>query len=232
MENIKLSELLTLLLEFKKDPKPEKEIEIQNKILQFQVKPYMDIIDKKLALVSICNPIFNDYYRDGIELSAQLEMNKVVFGLLDYVINLENDLVGAAADQPFYDVLVEFGVVDHILEYCEKDYRRLEKMVDDTLNFANVQKITETAQYLKPENIESFKDVLRQMKKDLTPEMIADIKQIINAESPEWQAFKETVGDQILDQTINAKAEQTLNDYIKEKKKEPQEESKEDKPQQ
>ena len=90
------------------------------------------------------------------------------------------------------------GIIDDILEHCEKDYKRLEKMIDETLNFSNILRLTQTVELFDAEKIDEFTQELRNMKNELTPEMLADLKSLAVSGSAEFSVLKEAVADDAL----------------------------------
>ena len=100
-------------------------------------------------------------------------------------------------------MLCDFGFVDYILSFCGKDFDRLCDLIDKMVNFSNIYKIVETAEYFRSDNIDALVKQLEAARKELTPEMLENMKSILNGQSPEWKALKESVGDMALGNALD-----------------------------
>lgn len=221
MENILLSQILTAILEFKQDPTPENDAKVHEFMAKLQVVPYLSINRKIICAATITSNVFN-VKRDAIASSTHLFVAKTVYGVLEYCVNLENDLGGYVVDETICDALYEFGFVDYILKFCGEDYKRLCEYVDSTINFANIYKIVESAEYFKSDNIDALVEEIREARKELTPEMLSDMKSIINGSAPEWKALKETVVDEALGNALDKDISTILGKETTPRKKAPE----------
>lgn len=201
METIKLSDLLNALLAFKNDANDDNLKKINEIKEKMVVKPYMNMGDKAIAVTMIISSMFNDA-RDAIESSREVCVNEVMYGLLSYVTNLENDLEIVGAFEVLYDCLCEFGIDEYILTFCKNDYVRLCDMVSRACNFTNLYKLMTTIGNFDKSSVEELTREIRESRKELTPEMLKSLQSIANAGSPEWQTFKETVGDAALNNVL------------------------------
>lgn len=202
MENIKLTEVLTAILEFKKDPTEENNEKVRGYMQKLQIIPYLSMNRKMVCAAIITSNIFNAQ-RDAAESAEHLMIAETMYGMLEYCVNLENDLESYIVDETIYDALYEFGFMDYIFKYCGEDFKRLCDLIDKMVNFSNIYKIVETADYFKSDNIDALAKELEAARKELTPEMLADMKSILNGQSPEWQAWKESVGDEVLGKVLD-----------------------------
>lgn len=200
-EKIKLTDLLEVCLDFKRNPTNENFIPVQQMINRLVVKEYLPLADKITQIALILGSVATDKF-DQFEAETWLTIGKVVYGILAYVDNIENNLDKLSMNAEVVDLLYEMGVVDAILEHCEKDYQRLEKMLDETMNFSNIFKIVETTSLYTSDSINQFIETIKGFKTDLTPEMLKSMEAIANAQSPEFQAFKETVADEVLNKVM------------------------------
>ena len=71
------------------------------------------------------------------------------------------------------------------------------------LVLSNIYKIVETAEYFRSDNIDALVKQLEAARKELTPEMLENMKSILNGQSPEWKALKESVGDMALGNALD-----------------------------
>ena len=216
MENIKLTELLHACLEFKKEPKDEKLEEINKIVDQFQIRTYLPLVRKQLALIVIANSVTDDM--DAIEAAINVHSAKTLYGILGYVTNLEIDVEYSSITPGIIDILYEMGIVDKVLEYCEKDYRRLENIYNEVFDFTNVERIAEVPSLLSEEKMDEVIKTLNSLKTELTPEMLEAIKKISTETSPEWQALKETFAEQIHDSIMN----KTMSELAPKKEEKPE----------
>lgn len=202
METIKLTEVLTAILDFKKEPSEEKDEKIRGYMQKLQIIPYLSMNRKMVCAAIITANIFN-VERDAAESAEHLTIAETMYGMLEYCVNLENDLESYIVDEVIYDALYEFGFMDYVFKYCGADFKRLCDLVDKMINFTNIYKIVETADYFKSDNIDALTKQLEAARKELTPEMLSDMKSILNGQSPEWKALKESVGDEALGKVLD-----------------------------
>ena len=214
MENIKLTELLHVCLEFKKDPTEEKLDNVNNIVNQFQVRTYLPLVRKQLAVIVIANCVSEDM--DAVDAAINTHVAKTLYGILGYVTNLEIDIEYNAVTPGIVDILYEMGIIDKVLEFCEKDYQRVEAIYNEVFNYTNVERIAEVPSLFSEEKMEELIKTLNSLKTELTPEMLEAIKKISVETSPEWKALKETVAEQIHD-SIMVKTESELSPKEEEK---------------
>lgn len=202
MAKIKLTEVLTAILEFKKNPTEETNAKVHEYMQKLQVIPYLSINRKIICASIIAANIFN-VDRDAMQSAVHLTVAETMYGILEYCVNLENDLDSYVVDETIYDAMCDFGFIDYVLSFCGKDFERLCDLVDKMINFSNIYKIVETAEYFRSDNIDALVKQLEAARKELTPEMLANMKSILNGQSPEWQAWKESVGDEVLGNVLD-----------------------------
>ncbi len=214
---IKLSDLLGTCLEFKQNPTGENEKKIQTLISQFQIATYLPLKQKEIILVIILN---NCTTRDldAVTTEMNLVVAKTIYGVLSYIVNLENDLEFAAFDAGAIDLLFEMEVIDNVLKFCSADYNRLEKMIEETMNFSNLVRLANLANLMAPENIDKFTQTIQDMKTELTPERLDTLKSLASSGSPEWAALKETVVDEVLGRVMDKEFNDIEKENIKRKK--------------
>ena len=202
MEKIKLTDILTAILNFKENPSEENDKVVHDYMQKLHVIPYLSIDRKAICASIICQNVFN-VERDMVKSAVYLVVAETMYGILEYCVNLENDLDSYIVDETIYDALCDFGFVDYILSFCGKDFDRLCDLIDKMVNFSNIYKIVETAEYFRSDNIDALVKQLEAARKELTPEMLENMKSILNGQSPEWKALKESVGDMALGNALD-----------------------------
>ena len=208
-EAIKLSELIEACEEYDKElesgkedgPKKEEFLKIFSKM---RVIPYLTIQDKTVSLTYVMANCESSSKINIVETEVKLHIAKIIFGLLRYVVNLENDLDFSVFSPAVVDLLFKFNIIDSVLQHCGADYARFEKMVDEAINFSNLMKLADIATLFVPERIDEFVKEVRSLKEDLTPERIKDLKSIATLGSPEWAALKQTVADEVLGKIMDS----------------------------
>lgn len=202
MAKIKLTEVLTAILEFKKNPTEENNAKVHEYMQKLHVIPYLSINRKIICASIITANIFN-VERDAMQSAVHLTVAETMYGILEYCVNLENDLDSYVVDETIYDAMCDFGFIDYVLSFCGKDFERLCDLIDKMINFSNIYKIVETAEYFRSDNIDALVKQLDAARKELTPEMLENMKSILNGQSPEWKALKESVGDVALGNALD-----------------------------
>lgn len=214
---IKLSDLLGTCLEFKQKPTVENEKKIHTLISQFQIATYIPLKQKEIILIIILNNCTTKDL-DAVTTEMNLVVAKTIYGMLSYVVNLENDLEFAAFDAGAIDLLYEMEIIDNVLKFCSADYNRLEKMIEETMNFSNLVRLANLANLMAPENIDKFTQTILDMKTELTPERLDNLKSLASSGSPEWAALKETVVDEVLGRVMDKEFNDIEKVDIKRKK--------------
>lgn len=211
MDKIKLSELFEAVLKFKQNPK-DTEIanSLENLLNKLVVKTYLNFTEKTVCAVLICNNVWNSD-KNAVESAKTLSVNEIMFGLLRYIVNLEDDLTNSIDNEIFCDVLLEMGIVDRIMQYCKTDFDRLVSLIEKAYDFGNIYKIIETSEYFNSDNIQKLTEEIKQTRKELTPDMLKDLKKIANNVDADWTSFKDTVVDDVLDKMKWSKIETSID---------------------
>lgn len=226
MDKIKLTDILVAILEFKKNPTEENDKKVHEYMQKLQIIPYLGIDRKAICASIIAGNVFN-VDRDMVKSGIHLMVAETMYGILEYCINLENDLDTYVTDETIYDTLCEFGFVDYVLQYCGTDFKRLCDLVDKMLNFGNIYKITEAAENFSSDKLDALIGQLKEARKVLTPEMLENMKEILNGQSSEWDALRKAVQEASLSKALNKNIDSVLGistplhkeDGVKEDKK-------------
>lgn len=225
MEKFKLSDILEICVDFKNDPTEENHKRIQNMLSQFEVRQYLPLINKELAVISVLSCVSDSM--DAIDAEMNYVAGKVVFGLMQYVINIEVDLQFGMIPLSIIDALYEFEIVDYILQFCEKDYSRLEKMMDEAINFSNMDRICHVPSLLSDDKLEEFTKSLKEFKEELSPEVLEAVKALSSETSPEWRVTRDILGELMVSNSFDKDLE-LLDNNKDEDEEEEEEESQED----
>lgn len=213
-EKIKLSSLLNICLNCKYQSENQDNFkELQVLMSQMQIRQYLPLTGKELAILSIISNM--EQSSDFMDSEIRLEIGKIIFGLFSYITNFENDINFESLSLGVIDSLYELEVIDHILNFCQKDFDRLEKMLYNTLNFSNIEKIGQISESLSSEKIDEISSAIKDLKEGLTPEMIEAVKAISIDTSPEWKETQNMFKD-ILSRNLLEKELQTLEEQKKE----------------
>ena len=123
---LKLSQYLELAIKFSEDPSDKNLEELNEFINTIQVKEFMPLADKEIVCGRILSVLNDDFSAMGV--ARFIEMGRIIYGLLGYCVNFENDLDTIALSTPsIYDTIVMNGLYDYILNKCFADYNRLLK---------------------------------------------------------------------------------------------------------
>ena len=136
-EELKLSDYVILCSEFEKDPEDSSKLEaIDEFISKVDIREYLPLREKEIIAMEIVTSINQDF--NAPATAAFLEIGRITKGLLSYCVNLENDLSIVSYNYFVVDAIYEYGLYDAIASRCEKDYKRLAKMIDDIINATNI----------------------------------------------------------------------------------------------
>lgn len=194
-DKIKLSEILKSYIAFKDDPSNEEKYKnltaYQDKL---QVREYLPMLDKQLVLTLMLTKIENQD-KDAVATQMNLEILKIIYGLMAYCINLENDLGFEALLNSFVvDALYASGIVGYILDFCESDYKLLCDMVQGTINFSNLFRIVDTMSLFSEEKLEELRKTTEDLRKlTLSSDKIDKLVKIFELNDPRTMATLEAM---------------------------------------
>ena len=124
-------------------------------VKKLNIKSYLPLEKKAQILISF---IMQLVYTEGFvsEMAAiDLEMRKLFRCLLAYTDMDINSVDAYPIDFSTYDVIVESGLYDYIFSICEKDYKRLEKLIEQAISFESVLQVSMNMAQLNPEEMHS-----------------------------------------------------------------------------
>lgn len=177
MEQLLLSDYLIACINFEKDPRKENEEVIHNFLNKLVIKGYMTHKDKEINMMSVLTTIPEEY--DAVATAGQYNVSKLVYGLLPYATNLVNDIQLPTLTFYAIDCFYTYGLVDAIIKYCEPDYARWEKMVDDSIRFDGVYKMLNTLALLDSTEYDKWVNTMKELKQEFTPEMIKAMSNLL-----------------------------------------------------
>lgn len=216
MEQLLLSEYLLACIHFEKDPSEENEKAIHDFLDQLSVKEYLGHKEKEMNMMTVLTTIPEDY--DTVASAGQYAISKIVYGLFPYANNLVNDVSLATLSFFAIDCFYTHGLVDTILKYCEKDYLRWEKMVDDSLRFDGIYKMLNTLPLLDSAEYDKWITMMKDLKQEFTPEMIKAISTLAAEGTGSIEQLKETLETAALEQAQeNMKAKIIQANQLEEK---------------
>ena len=97
-------------------------------------------------------------------------------------------------------------------------------MVNDVVNFSNIFRLVQTAELFDPKKLGEFVKELKELQKELTPEMLADMKKLAVAGSPEFAILKEAVADEAIGKAMEGEFNAATAIPEEKKEEEPAEE--------
>lgn len=197
MEQLLLSDYLIACINFEKDPKEENEKIIQDFLNKLSIKGYIDHKEKEMNMMTTLTTLPEEY--DAVATAGQYNISKIVYGLFPYATNLINDV--SLATLTFYavDCFYNYGLVDAILQYCEKDYRRWEKMVDDSLRFDGIFKMLSTLSLLDSAEYDKWMEMMKDLKQEFTPEMMKALSNLAVEGSGSIEDLKKEIAEAALE---------------------------------
>lgn len=169
-ETLKLSDYLKLCLAFETDPSDENLTAIREFLSKLQVIEYMPLKDKMVVVAAILSSLPKD--SDEIGIASQLEIGRVMRGLLSYCANLETDVGILGALYVSYDYVHIHGLYSHIESHCHDDFLRFSALLDNSLNVSHIERLVSTVSLLSDADYEQWRALMDDMKQTLTPELI------------------------------------------------------------
>ena len=222
MEQLLLSDYLLACIHFEKDPSEENEKAIKDFLSQLSVKEYLGHKEKEMNMMTVLSTLPDDY--DTVATAGQYATSKIVYGLFPYANNLVNDVSLATLTFFAIDCFYTHGLVDTIMKYCEKDYLRWEKMVDDSLRFDGMYKMLNTLSLLDSAEYDKWMAMMKDLKQEFTPEMIKALSTLATEGTGGIEQLKETLSAAALEQAQeDMKAKMAQANKLAETAEEPKE---------
>lgn len=159
------------------------------------IKPYMPILDKMSILSALAyDEVYLGTYSCELK-TIELEVKKFFKVLIKGYTNIEiteqnEDLCSFENFDILYPMLEKW-----FLTYCEQDYKKLEKMIDDNFNFNFMQNFMSVVENIDSdvisESIKTNKELIETISKN--KKMVSDLSNIITMNDP----MTKTVADEV-----------------------------------
>lgn len=193
-----LKDIIRICKDFIEDSENEKTVKEYNDLLNsIIVKSYMPMQEKVVALVRMLMDNEREIDVESSFFTAGLELACCFDGLLAYT-NIDPEVDISIKNYENYDIIYQSGLADYILQYCEKDYERLVKMMERTLSFENLREMINSLSSMDSGMLREVVNALKGVKKDLDSETIKNIADIMRLDDPLLTQIKETIVDSAL----------------------------------
>lgn len=193
-----VKEALKICEEFIAAPENEEKVTAYNDMCQqLIVRTYLPIQEKVIALIRIVIDSDKDYDVPASFFTAGVEMACLFDGLISYT-NLVQDLGIDEKNYENYDLLYQSGFADYILQFCEKDYGRLVRMMERTMSFENLTELTNSLREMNVGALDNLTNELKNMKNEIDPAVLKDMADIMRYNDPKLQNIKEMIDSDAL----------------------------------
>lgn len=193
-----LKDIIRICKDFIEDSENEKTVKEYNDLLNsIIVKSYMPMQEKVVALVRMLMDNEREIDVESSFFTAGLELACCFDGLLAYT-NIDPEVDISIKNYENYDIIYQSGLADYILQYCEKDYERLVKMMERTLSFESLREMINSLSSMDSGMLREVVNALKGVKKDLDSETIKNIADIMRLDDPLLTQIKETIVDSAL----------------------------------
>lgn len=198
-----LQEVLKVCADFISAPEDKEKVAAYNDMCQnLVIKSYMPIQEKVIAIVRIVLDSDKDYDMPATFFMAGVEIASLFDGLISYT-NLEQNLTIDDKNYENYDLLYQSGFADYILQFCQRDYDRLVHMIERTMSFENLNELTSSMREMNVGALEGLTNELRNCKKDLDPEVLRNMADILRYNDPNLGRLKEVLETDAYDKAEN-----------------------------
>ena len=200
-----LQEVLKVCADFISAPEDKEKVAAYNDMCQnLVIKSYMPMQEKVIAIVRIVLDSDKDYDMPATFFMAGVEIASLFDGLISYT-NLEQNLTIDDKNYENYDLLYQSGFADYILQFCQRDYDRLVHMIERTMSFENLNELTSSMREMNVGALEGLTNELRNCKKDLDPEVLRNMADILRYNDPNLGRLKEVLETDAYDKAENNK---------------------------
>lgn len=205
---MKLKEILAVCDSFIKAPEDETALKAYNDMLQgLTIRTYLPMQEKVIALVRMIIDGDKDLDVPASMFTASLEIACLFDGLLSYV-NIEPEVDIEIKNYENYDLLYQSGFADYVLEFCEKDYERLVRMMERTFSFQNLTELTDSMRELDTGKLVELKSAIQDAIKSADPEMVKNLADIMRSNDPNLERLKRQIDENAIDEAFAKKKEE------------------------
>ena len=198
-----LQEVLKVCADFISAPEDKEKVAAYNDMCQnLVIKSYMPMQEKVITIVRIVLDSDKDYDMPATFFMAGVEIASLFDGLISYT-NLEQNLTIDDKNYENYDLLYQSGFADYILQFCQRDYDRLVHMIERTMSFENLNELTSSMREMNVGALEGLTNELRNCKKDLDPEVLRNMADILRYNDPNLGRLKEVLETDAYDKAEN-----------------------------
>lgn len=198
-----LKEVLKVCADFISAPEDTEKVAAYNDMCQnLVIKSYMPMQEKVITIVRIVLDSDKDYDMPATFFMAGVEIASLFDGLISYT-NLEQNLTIDDKNYENYDLLYQSGFADYILQFCQRDYDRLVHMIERTMSFENLNELTSSMREMNVGALEGLTNELRNCKKDLDPEVLRNMADILRYNDPNLGRLKEVLETDAYDKAEN-----------------------------
>lgn len=195
MENklYEMYEVVQVCADYVQDPENKESAEaFENLKSSLIVKNYLPLKQKEIAL----KKILSDIQMDDEELYSFSTYKNICLlfdGLMAYVVNVNYDIDGVLKDTEIYDILMVSGFVDFVLQYCYRDYMKLELDLQDILSMRGIYSLAKEFDRISPEAVDKLTQEFKRFALETDPQILKMYADISAANDPLLHTVKQTV---------------------------------------
>ena len=175
-------------------------VDLESKLI---VRNYLQMDEKALCATRAFIDADKDYSIPSVFVAVGFDI-AILFDCLLAYTNIDVDSIDES-DKIYenYDLIHQSGLADYIINFCEKDYNRLVRMVDRALSIEHVSSLLNSLENIDGEAIDNLTRSIVDLKTNGDKEMIHDMATISKASDPEFAGLKEKVSDEVLDKIFS-----------------------------
>ncbi len=192
MEYIDIVKVLETCADFLTEP-TNKEYESAFNELKSNIviRQYLSVSEKEMVLQKTILDI-KQSDESPFSYVINTEISLTFNALLAYT-NIDSEILDAAKDPQFYDLLWQSGLCDYILQYCQRDYDRLCDMVFHMLSYENLFVLVDELKGLNSEDIARLTDEFKMFRLETKPESLIALGNIAASSDPLLTTIKASV---------------------------------------
>lgn len=199
MDKIQFEEVLRVCSDFVYNPSKENTSKLDDLKRKLVIRAYLPAEEKMVTLYKVVTDADKSMDLASSAFTMGLELALCFDGLLAYT-NIDTNIIKEAKIYETYDLLYQTGLADYILQYCEKDYNRLVRLMERTVSYENLLELMDSVGKVQPETIKEAMEEFKKFREGATPEMLHDMADILRFNDPTLYRLKDRVVDDTLEQ--------------------------------
>lgn len=202
-QTIHFKDVVTICKKYMDNPS-QKNLEEYNKMLNsLVIQEYLPCERKAVAVTKILLKADSLYGAISAGFSSMgLDIELLLDGLLSYTNIDPESITDDFRNFSVMDILSGVGIDSYLLQFCERDYARLEKQVERAITYSNLEALINALSTIDPKEFDESIAKVQTMMNNFNTEQLNALRDIIAFNDPNLYKLRETIDDNSLEKIM------------------------------